>query len=61
MSEDDDDDDDDYDDDDEDDEFENDNDIKDEEEVVFSEDVPCPRYCTCERNANSYLVAYCSR
>ncbi|XP_023303313.2 uncharacterized protein LOC111685291 [Lucilia cuprina] len=60
VNEDDEDDDDDYDDED-DDEFENDNDIKDEEEVVFSEDVPCPRYCTCERNVNSYLVAYCSR
>ena len=37
------------------------NDIADEEDIVFSENVPCPRYCECARNTNSYLVATCSR
>nr|XP_016929534.1 protein scribble homolog [Drosophila suzukii] len=35
--------------------------LTDDEQVVFSEDVPCPRFCQCSRNVNSYLVATCSR
>nr|AAK39644.1 leucine rich repeat protein GP150 [Drosophila melanogaster] len=35
--------------------------LTDDEQVVFSEDVPCPRFCQCARNVNSYLVATCSR
>jgi len=30
--------------------------LTDDEQVVFSEDVPCPRFCQCSRNVNSYLV-----
>ncbi|KAI8037476.1 hypothetical protein M5D96_009628 [Drosophila gunungcola] len=35
--------------------------LTDDEQVEFSEDVPCPRFCHCARNVNSYLVATCSR
>ncbi|KAH8314498.1 hypothetical protein KR059_010529, partial [Drosophila kikkawai] len=53
--------DDDDDDDDDDDEDEATDDLADNEQVVFSEDVPCPRFCQCSRNVNSYMVATCSR
>lgn len=38
-----------------------DDDITDEGDIVFNQNVPCPRDCICAKNYHSFLVATCSR